>query len=100
MARLPQWEISFRKTQDGTDPFGDFASSLPTPARIEWEAIIRLLQKRGKTLKGNRVLLHTHDRFEYRGDEVRVFYEFISPTEIRIVAGFRTADSAQLVDPK
>ncbi len=98
MAKLPEWKISFLKGPDGTDPFSDFASRLPTPGRIEWEAVIRLLQEFGTTLQGDRMLVHKYGLYEFKGDEVRIFFKRIGPTEIRIDAGLITSDSEDLVE--
>lgn len=86
MARLPRWEVGFLRRTDGTDPFSDFVSELSAPARIEWEAVIQLLQEYGDSLQGERVRVH-NDEFEFRGDEVHVFYKKVAAARMEVTAG-------------
>lgn len=100
MAWLPGWEVTFLKAKDGSDPFTAFVSSLSAAAKVEWQALIRLLQKHGDTLRGNRVRVHNNELCEFQGDEVRIFYKRgPGDNQIVITAGLRITDGTELLEP-
>jgi hypothetical protein len=88
MPRLPIWRIKYQREEDGSDPFPLFISSLPAPAQIEWESLIRLLERRGDGLRGDRVSKYDGSLRGFRGDEVLIFYKCAQAKhEITVVGG-------------
>lgn len=84
MPQRPLWNVKFLKAEDGSDPFRLFTSRLTPPAQVEWETLIRLLQRRGDELRTDRVFIHANELREFRGDEVRIFFK-CAPTDHEIV---------------
>lgn len=88
MPQPPLWEIRYQRAEDGSDPFPLFVSKLPPPAQVEWAALIRLLEKHGDDLRGERASAYVDGPRRFRGDEVLIVYRCM-PAErvVTIVAG-------------
>lgn len=98
MALLPRWELRFLHAKDGSDPFTAFVSSLSPPAQLEWETLLRLVQQRGDTLQGSRLVIHNGDVYEFKGDEVRIFYKHVPlHRQIFVLGGLRVTDGEDLI---
>jgi|ERR1041384_6173396 hypothetical protein len=97
MPLLPRWELRFLQAEDGSDPFPAFVSSLSPPAQQEWETLLRLVQQRGDTLQGSRLVVHQNELYEFKGDEVRIFYKHVPlHKQILVLAGLRVTDGDEL----
>jgi len=98
MAPLPRWELRFLHAKDGGDPFTAFVSGLSPPAQLEWETLLRLVQQRGDTLQGSRLVIHQNDVYEFKGDAVRIFYKHVPlDKQILVLAGLRVTDGEEFV---
>jgi hypothetical protein len=98
MAQLPRWELRFLHAKDGSDPFTAFVSSLSLPAQLEWETLLRLVQRRGDTLQGSRLVIHKNELYEFKGDEVRIFYKQLPQhKQILVLAGLRLTDGEEFL---
>ncbi len=98
MALLPGWELRFLHAEDGSDPFPAFVSSLSLTAQVEWETLLRLVQRRGDTLQGSRLVIHQNDVYEFKGDEVRIFYKHVPlHKQILVLRGLRVTDGEELL---
>ena len=98
MALLPRWELRFLHAKDGSDPVTAFVSSLSPPAQLEWETLLRLVQQRGDTLQGSRLVVHQNELYEFKGDEVRIFYKRVpSHRQIMVLAGLRVTDGEEFL---
>jgi hypothetical protein len=88
MPHPPLWRIEYLREEDGSDPFPVFVSMLSVSAQIEWKSLIRLLEKRGDRLRGDRVSRHSNNLREFRGDEVLIFYKCAqAEREITVIGG-------------
>ncbi|HXQ36464.1 MAG TPA: hypothetical protein VN843_20795, partial [Anaerolineales bacterium] len=68
------------------------------PAQLEWETLIRLVQQRGDTLQGSRLVIHENDVYEFKGDEVRIFYKRVPlHNQILVLAGLRVTDGEEFL---
>lgn len=64
-----------------------FISGLPEVAQQEAEALIRLLQERGNSIVGGRLVNHDGGLFELRGEYVRLFYKVSTDNRLILIDG-------------
>ena len=80
MKKTPPWRVERYKSDDGADPFMDFAVRLRSEPkrrleRAECLSFIRLLRKQGGILEGDETYLtHPDGRRIFRGQFVHILY--------------------------
>jgi hypothetical protein len=74
-------------TIGGENPVKNFISGLSGRNLAEAEALIRLLQERGNTLRSRHSRPLGDGLFELRGHQVRIFYMFLPGRQIRLLDG-------------